>query len=83
MSKANSLPASFSLCCSSSTASEHWQQDLEELADRKLTPSEELNDKRTTPILQNACRITTPKKTQSVLVPHDAKEEGKLDSEFW
>jgi hypothetical protein len=37
------------------TASEHWQYDLEELADLK-----EQYDKSTTPILQKACRIVKP-----------------------
>ena len=37
------------------TASEHWQDNLEELADLK-----EQYDKNTTPILQNACRIVKP-----------------------
>jgi len=71
-------PSEFLAVLLSATASEHWQQDLEELANRKLTPSEELNDKRTTPILQDACRIAKP---QPVLATHDAKGEGKLDSE--
>ena len=74
-------PSEFLAVLLRATASEHWQQDLEELANRKLTPSEELNDKGTTPILQDACRIAKPQKPQPVLVPHDAKEEGKLDSE--
>jgi hypothetical protein len=74
-------PSEFLAVLLRATASEHWQQDLEELANRKLTASEELNDKRTTPILQDACRIAKPQKPQPVLVPHDAKEEGKLDSE--
>ena len=47
-------PSEFLAVLLSTAASEHWQHDLEELADGKLTPSEELNDKRTTPILQDA-----------------------------
>jgi hypothetical protein len=74
-------PSEFLAVLLRATASEHWQQDLEELANRKLTPIEELNDKGTTPILQDACRIAKPQKPQPVLVPHDAKEEDKLDSE--
>ena len=63
---------------SACTASEHWQHDLEELADHGSFCTCGCCDKSTTPILQDACRIVKP---QPVLVPYDVKEEGEDDSE--
>ena len=71
-------PSEFLAVLLSTTALEHWQHDLEELADHEDVWFKELNDKRTTPILQDACRIAKP---QPVLGTYDAKEEGKFESE--
>ncbi len=71
-------PSEFLAVLLSATASEHWQQDLEELADYENVWLKELNDQTTTPILQDACRIAKP---QPVLGTYDAKEEGKFESD--
>ena len=53
-------PSEFLAVLLSAAAMEHWQHDLEELADHQNVLFKELNDKRTTPNLQDACRIAKP-----------------------